>query len=69
LPTNDVSKVNRQYIWGIWGSLDKELALEYYQTTYDSKMLSRLPVVKVKTLDIQPEWIDKLLEFEVPPSK
>jgi hypothetical protein len=45
------------------------VALAYYQDVYDRKMISRLPQVKVKTLDIEPEWVDRLLEYEVPPSK
>jgi hypothetical protein len=68
-PTTDFKKINRKYCWGIFGALDKDLALKYYQDVYDRKMLSRLPQIKVKTLDIEPEWMDRLLEYEVPPSK
>lgn len=45
------------------------MALKYYQEVYDTKMRSRIPQVKVKTLDIDEEWVDKLLQYEVPPSK
>jgi hypothetical protein len=69
LPSPDHKKVDRRFILGVFGATNKEMALEYYQATYDAKMRSRLPVVKVKTLDISDEWLDKLLEYEVPPSK
>lgn len=67
--TTDISKLNRKWIWGVFGGTTPELAMNYYQDTYDQKMKARLPVRKVQTLDIDEEWVDKLLAFEVPVSK
>lgn len=71
LPSKDLSpkRINRTWIWGLYGAVNKEQALQYYQEIYDIKMRSRIPVCKVKELDIEPEWMDKLLAFEVPPSR
>jgi hypothetical protein len=69
IPTTDPKRIDRRYIWGVFGGIKKELALKYYQETYDAKMRQRLPVAKVQTLDIEPEWVDKLLAYEVAPSK
>jgi hypothetical protein len=68
-PTKELKKINRKFVLGIFGALYPKLAMKYFQETYDLKMRSRLPQVKVKSLDIEPEWLDKLLQFEVPPSK
>jgi hypothetical protein len=69
LPSLDPKHLNRNFVWGVYGSINKEQALKYYQQTYDLKMQSRLPIVKVRTLDIEPEWVEKLLQYDVQPSK
>jgi hypothetical protein len=53
----------------VFAGLKKDVATKYYQEVYDRKMLSRLPVAKVQTLDIEDEWMEKLLAYEVGPSK
>jgi hypothetical protein len=69
LPTTDWKRVDRRFLWGVFGTLKKDVAMKFYQDVYDAKMVSRLPKVKVQTLNIDPTWMDKLLQYEVGPSK
>jgi hypothetical protein len=43
MPTSDFKKINRKFVWGVYGHLNKLEAITYYQQVFDSKMLSRLP--------------------------
>jgi hypothetical protein len=69
LPTDNHKRINRKWIWGLFGAVNKDMAMKYYHDVFDKHMRSRIPVNTVKELDINEEWVDKLLEFEVAPNR
>ena len=68
-PTNDPKKLDRRFVWGVFGFIKTSIAKAYYQETYDSKIKSRLPKAGDQGLQINEDWIEKLLRYEVAPSK
>jgi hypothetical protein len=63
LPSLDPKKLERTFLWYVFGGLHQSDAEEYYQFIYDEKMRARLPKPQKLELNIEPEWMEKLLLY------